>query len=76
MAVAATQKSLTSAQVADLLGLTEQAFRRKRMNGDDLPEPYYLGRFVRYQPSVVQAWIDAHQGRQAIKKRRCKKDAR
>ena len=55
-------KLLTSNQVAEMLGLSNQTMRTSRSTGRlwDKKAPDYLkmGRTVRYELEAVEAWID------------------
>lgn len=49
---------LTSAQVAEWLGITQAALELRRHRKKSPPH-IRLGRIVRYEPETVAAWIDA-----------------
>jgi len=52
------EKLLTTREVSDLTGLSEAYFERKRWLGEP-PAYIKIGRNVRYDPAVIQNWLDA-----------------
>lgn len=54
-------KLLSTQQVAEMLGVTEQCLRRWRQLGTTGPTFIKLGeRFVRYRLPDVEKWLDKH----------------
>lgn len=54
-------KLLTSAKVAEMLGVSEWCLRNWRYLGTKGPKFIKLGeRFVRYRQSDVEEWVESH----------------
>lgn len=54
------ERLLSTAEVAELLGVAPETVRFWRWNGSG-PPAHKVGRLVRYQAKDVQAWVDARQ---------------
>ena len=50
-------KLLTSDQLAAVLGLSVQTLYNRRTRGEPLPPCVKVGRLLRYEQTVVQAWL-------------------
>ena len=51
-------KFLTTAQLADMLQVTERTIIKMREQGTG-PSPQRIGRNIRYSPASIQRWLDA-----------------
>ena len=51
-------KFLTTAQLADMLQVSERTIIKMREQGTG-PAPQRIGRNIRYSPASIQRWLDA-----------------
>ena len=62
---------LSEKKAAEIIGLSEAWFQRKRWQGGGIPY-VKIGRAVRYRESDLTAFIDAHAGIQSTSQSRTK----